>query len=71
MIYAHYITLGVTNALQIRAKSILYKMTTIKQNFQYTILENFNAKVDDSYVLRREAYWKEVLQSRKFGYNKN
>ena len=43
----------------------------IKRNFQYTILENFNAKVDDSYVLKRESYWKDVLHSRKFGYNKN
>lgn len=43
----------------------------IKDNFQYTILENYNSKVDDKYVLARESYWKEVFQSRKFGYNKN
>lgn len=43
----------------------------IKHNFQYSIIENFNAKVDDNYVLQREAYWKDVLQTRKFGYNKN
>lgn len=43
----------------------------IKQYFQYSIIENFNAKVDDEYVLQREAYWKDVLQTRKFGYNKN
>lgn len=43
----------------------------IKDNFQYTILENYNSKVDDEYVLRRESYWKDVFQSRKFGYNKN
>ena len=43
----------------------------IKDNFQYTILENYNSKVDDEYVLKRESYWKEVFQSRKFGYNKN
>lgn len=43
----------------------------IKKNFQYTILENFNAKVDDEYILSRESYWKDALQSRKFGYNKN
>lgn len=43
----------------------------IKKNFQYTILENYNSKVDDEYILKRESYWKEVLQSRKFGYNKN
>lgn len=43
----------------------------IKRNFQYTIIENFNAKVDDNYVLKRESYWKDVLQTRQFGYNKN
>lgn len=43
----------------------------IKEHFQYTILENFNAKVDDEYVLNRESYWKNVFQSRTFGYNRN
>lgn len=43
----------------------------IKKNFQYTIIENFNSKVDDHYVLERESYWKEVLQTRKYGYNAN
>ncbi|MBE5744419.1 MAG: GIY-YIG nuclease family protein [Clostridiales bacterium] len=43
----------------------------VKKNFQYSILENFNSRVDDNYVLARESFWKEVLQSRKFGYNKN
>lgn len=43
----------------------------IKQNFQYTIIENFNSKVDDDYVLSRESYWKKVLLTRTFGYNKN
>lgn len=43
----------------------------IKNNFQYTALENFNSKVDDSYILQREAWWKKVLCSRKFGYNSN
>ena len=43
----------------------------IKRNFQYTIIENFNAKVDDNYVIQRETYWKNVLLTRKFGYNDN
>lgn len=43
----------------------------IKNNFQYTILENFNASTPDEYVLSRECYWKEVLSSRKHGYNRN
>lgn len=43
----------------------------IKQNFQYSILENYNSKVDDSIIRDREKWWKEILQTKKFGYNDN
>lgn len=43
----------------------------VKQYFMYTVLENFNSNVDDSKVLARESWWKDVLCSRKFGYNDN
>ena len=43
----------------------------VRKNFQYTILENYNARVDDDYVRVRESYWKKVLCSRNFGYNDN
>lgn len=43
----------------------------VKQYFQYSILENYNAKIDDHVVLKRETWWKETLQSRTFGYNGN
>lgn len=43
----------------------------IKNYYQYSILENYNAKVSDDFVLKREAWWKEVLQSRTYGYNDN
>lgn len=43
----------------------------VKQYFQYSILENYNAKIDDRVVLGRESWWKETLQSRQFGYNSN
>ena len=43
----------------------------VKQYFQYSILENYNAKIDDHIVLKREAWWKETLHSRRFGYNSN
>lgn len=43
----------------------------VRQNFQYSILENYNARTDDHVVLNREAWWKETLQSRRFGYNSN
>jgi len=43
----------------------------IKKNFQYSIIENYNSKVDDLFILNRESFWKKVLQSREYGYNKN
>ncbi len=45
----------------------------VKNNFQYSILENYNASINDSVILERECYWKEILQSRNksSGYNKN
>ena len=43
----------------------------IQKYFQYSILENYNAKIDDKIVLNRESWWKETLGSRVFGYNKN
>ena len=43
----------------------------IKNNFYYSILENYNAKVDDQVILERESWWKETLQTRTFGYNSN
>ena len=43
----------------------------VKENFQYSILENYNAKVEDHVILERESWWKETLQSRNFGYNSN
>lgn len=43
----------------------------IKENFQYSILENYNARMDDSYIFKRESWWKATLRTREFGYNKN
>lgn len=43
----------------------------VKEHFQYSLLENYNAKIDDNYVLKRESFWKNVLCSRIFGYNAN
>ena len=43
----------------------------IQENFQYSILENYNARMDDGYILKREIWWKGTLRSIEFGYNKN
>lgn len=42
------------------------------KNFKVTLLEYRPMKTDDSTIIERENYWKEVLLSRDaFGYNKN
>jgi hypothetical protein len=40
----------------------------IKQNFRYSILEAID---DDEIIKTREQWWKEILRTRKFGYNNN
>lgn len=43
----------------------------IKKYFQYSILENYNSRVDKHIILERESWWKDTLRSREFGYNSN
>ena len=33
--------------------------------------ENYNAKIDDETIKARESWWKEILQTKKYGYNDN
>lgn len=42
-----------------------------RKNFFYSILENYNARVSDELIMEREGWWKEMLMTRKFGYNLN
>lgn len=48
-----------------------YGINYVQSYFQYSILENYNAKVSDEVILYRESWWKDILQTRKFGYNDN
>lgn len=43
----------------------------IKQNFRYSILDIYKSTTDDQIIIARESWWKDVLQSRQFGYNEN
>ncbi|WP_236013853.1 GIY-YIG nuclease family protein [Capnocytophaga bilenii] len=43
----------------------------IKQYFKYSILDIFKSTIDDQVIINRENWWKEILQTRSFGYNKN
>jgi hypothetical protein len=41
------------------------------KNFQFSILEICSAKTDNSVIISREQFWKRVLITRDFGFNKN
>lgn len=43
----------------------------IKNNFRYSILDIYKSTTDDLIIIERESWWKEVLQTRQFGYNEN
>jgi hypothetical protein len=42
-----------------------------RADLRFALLEFWSMRTSDEYVLAREGYWKDVLLSRKFGYNKN
>ena len=46
-------------------------MSYIENNFQYSILETFTDDVLDKDIISRESFWKDVLMTRKYGYNSN
>lgn len=43
----------------------------IKQYFRYSILDIFKSTIKDELIISRETWWKEILLTRNFGYNKN
>lgn len=44
----------------------------VRKNFVYSILENYNAKIDNNLIIARESWWKNILGTRTiFGYNHN
>ena len=42
-----------------------------RTNLRFSLLEFWSMRTPDEEVLDREAYWKDVLQTRQFGLNKN
>ena len=40
-------------------------------NFQFSILETRSMNAEDEEIIKRESFWKDILLSREFGYNKN
>jgi len=38
---------------------------------KFALLEFWSMRTDDTHVLERESYWKDVLHARSLGHNKN
>lgn len=49
----------------------LLTLDHIRQNFRFSILDIYKSTTDDITIIDRENWWKEVLQTRRFGYNDN
>jgi len=62
-----YIKTGNGGNVELKKLSFDY----IKKNFKYSILDIFKSTTDDQNIISREIWWKSVLQTREFGYNKN
>jgi len=43
----------------------------IKEHFRFSILDIFKSTTDTQTIIDRETWWKEILLTRRFGYNKN
>jgi len=43
----------------------------ISENFEFSILDIFKATTDDLLIINRETWWKNILKTKEFGYNKN
>lgn len=65
-----YVYTGHGGNLELR-KLIGEKGHEYTHNFKYSILEISNLNTSDIYIFERETYWKEVLQTRRFGLNSN
>jgi hypothetical protein len=50
---------------------IKYKGSDHVKSFKFSILEIAGINIAEDLILQREAFWKEVLLSREFGYNNN
>ena len=62
-----YVETGHGGNVELKKTSFEY----IKKNFRYSILDIYKANTDDQIILAREAWWKDLLLTRKFGFNRN
>lgn len=66
-----YLKTGHGNDKELLELSDLHGIDYFKNNFWFSILEIFKGTTNDKIIRDREAFWKEVLMTRSFGYNAN
>lgn len=69
--WENYISNGHGNNAELIEVIKLNGIEYAKQNFQFSILENYNSRIDSRVIIERESWWKKVLLTRFFGYNSN
>lgn len=65
--WKHYIKSGNGNNRELKNLDFEH----IKKNFSFSILDIYKSTTDSQIIIERENWWKEVLLSRRFGYNAN
>jgi len=65
--WSHYIRSGHGGNEELKN----FEFDYIKENFHYSILDIYKSTIDDNVIIKRESWWKNTLQTRNFGYNKN
>ena len=67
--WKNYISNGHGNNNELKALVAKKGIEYVKNNFTYSILENYNSRVGKSYILEREQWWMKTLGTKIFGYN--
>jgi len=68
--WQEYIKNGHGGNMQLKALIDQYGIE-YTNNFQFSILETRSMNAEDDEIIKRESFWKDILLSRQFGYNKN
>lgn len=55
----------------VELKKLVPDLDYCRSNFQFALLEYLPAYTEDAMVIEREAHWKQILLSRKYGLNQN
>lgn len=62
-----YVRTGHGSNIELRALSFEH----IKEHFRYSILDIFKSTTNDEIIIGREQWWKRILLTREYGYNRN